>query len=84
MAPISGGVNRLFRRGIVDGVRINIANDIVHADLYIILENNVNIRDISRTVQQKVTRAITEMVGMEVEAVNIHIENIAYPSESEA
>ncbi len=83
MAPISGGVNRLFRRGIVDGVRITIEEDIVDVDLYIVLENNVNIRNISRMVQQKVTRAITEMVGMEVKEVNIHIENIAYQSDNE-
>ncbi len=84
MAPVSGGVNRLFRRGIVDGVRITIENDIVYADLYIILENNVNIRNVSRTVQKKVTRAITEMVGMGVAEVNINIENIAYENEEEA
>ncbi len=84
MAPISGGVNRLFRRGIVDGVRITLKDDVVHADLYIILENNLNIRNISRTVQKKVTRAITDMVGMDVAEVNIHIENIAYENEEEA
>ncbi len=82
MAPVSGGVNRLFRRGIVDGVRIAIENDVVSADLYIVLENDVNIRNTSRTVQKKVTRAITEMVGMDVEEVNIHIENIAYEEEA--
>ncbi|MBT3323391.1 MAG: Asp23/Gls24 family envelope stress response protein [Anaerolineae bacterium] len=84
MAPVSGGVNRIFRRGVVDGVRIAIEDDIVSADLYIILDNNVNIRNVSRTVQEKVTRAITEMVGMVVEEVNINIENIAYESEAEA
>ncbi|MBT7191703.1 MAG: Asp23/Gls24 family envelope stress response protein [Anaerolineae bacterium] len=82
MAPVSGGVNRLFRRGIVDGARIIVENDVVSADLYIILENGVNIRNTSRTVQKKVTRAITEMVGMDVAEVNIHIENIAYEEEA--
>ena len=82
MAPVAGGVNRLFKRGIVDGVRISIEDEIVYADLYIILKNDVNIRDTSRTVQQKVTRTITEMVGMDVAEVNIHIENIAYPEEA--
>ncbi len=84
MAPVSGGVNRIFRRGIVDGVRITIEEDIVFIDLYIVLENNVNIRDISRTVQKKVTRAITDMVGMGVAEVNIHIENIAFENDIEA
>ena len=84
MAPVSGGVNRLFRRGIVDGVRITIEEDTVYADLYIILENNVNIRNTSREIQKKVTRAIQEMVGMDVGEINIHIENIAYETEEEA
>ena len=84
MAPVSGGVNRLFRRGITDGVRISIAEDVVYADLYIILEKGINIRDISRTIQKKVTRSITEMVGMDVGEINIHIENIAYENEEEA
>jgi uncharacterized alkaline shock family protein YloU len=81
MAPVTGGVNRLFGRGISDGVRIKIEDDIVFADMYIILDSGINIRDVSRTVQQKVTRAITEMVGMDVGEVNIHIENIAYEEE---
>lgn len=81
MAPVTGGVNRLFGRGINDGVRITIEEDIVYADLYIVLKNGINIRDVSRTIQQQVTRAITEMVGMDVGEVNIHIENIAYEDE---
>ncbi len=84
MAPVSGGVNRLFRRGIVDGVRINIEEEVVFADLYIILDNGVNIRNTSREVQKKVTRAITEMIGMDVGAININIENIAFETEEEA
>jgi len=84
MAPVSGGVNRLFRRGIVDGVRITIEEDVVYADIYIILDQDVNIRNTSREVQKKVTRAITEMVGMDVGAINIHIENIAFETEEEA
>ena len=84
MAPVTGGVNRLFGRGISDGVRIKLADDIVFADIYIILDNGINIRDTSRNVQQSVNRAITEMVGMDVGEVNIHIENIAYEDEEEA
>ncbi len=84
MAPVTGGVNRLFGRGISDGVRIKIEDDVVIADMYIVLDNGINIRDVSRTIQQKVTRAITEMVGMDVAEVNIHIENIAYELEEEA
>ena len=85
MSSVPGGVNRLFNRGISEGVRIDIKeDDTVFADLFVILQNDVNIRDVSREIQHKVARAISEMVGMQVGRVNVHIEDIDYPTEPEA
>lgn len=79
LSTVPGGVNRLFRRGYGDGVRIEIEEDTVYADLYVVLNNDVNIRQVSRSLQKKVSRAISEMVGMRVGRINIHIEDIDYP-----
>ena len=84
MAPISGGVNRLFRRGANEGVRIDVEEDTVFADIYLVLKENVNIREVSRNVQQQVARAMQEMVGMEVGHIDIHIEDIDYEESIEA
>ena len=84
MAPISGGVNRLFRKGANEGVRIEVEEDTVFADIYLVLKQDVNIRDVSRNVQQQVTRAMQEMVGMDVGRVDIHIEDIDYEESTEA
>lgn len=81
MATVKGGVNDLFKRG-NEGVRITVEDNNVFIDLYLILEKDVNIREVSRTVQQKVTRAIAEMTGMDVGHVNIHIEDIDYNHEA--
>ena len=78
MAATPGGVNRLFRKGANEGVRIEIEDDTVYCDLYLVLKKDINIRDVSRKVQQQVTRAIQEMVGMDVGYVNIHIEDVEY------
>lgn len=84
MAPVPGGVNRLFRRGIGDGVRIEIEENMVFADLHFTVKQDVNIREVSRNVQKQVARAIQEMVGMEIGHINIHIEDIDYEDASEA
>jgi len=84
MAPISGGVNRLFRKGANEGVRIEVEEEIVYADIYLVLKQDVNIREVSRNVQQQVTRAMQEMVGMDVGHVDIHIEDIDYEEVTEA
>jgi uncharacterized alkaline shock family protein YloU len=78
LAAVPGRVDRLFRRGGEDGVQITVEDGIVYIDLYLVLDHDVNVREVSRSVQQQVARAVSEMVGMEVGHVNIHIEDIDY------
>ncbi len=75
-------VNQFFKRGFTttDGVRIVVEDGVVYADLYVILNSDVNARDVSHNIQAQVARAISEMVGMEVGKVNVHIEDISYDS----
>ncbi len=81
MAAVPVRVNRLLRRTVREGVEINVEDGVVYIDLYLILKPNVNVREVSRNVQAQVARAISEMIGMEVGHVNIHIEDIAYRPE---
>jgi len=76
MAQVPGGVNRLFKRGISEGVRIEVEDNVVVANLYLVLKQHVNIREVGRNVQHQVARALQEMVGMEVGEIEIHIEDI--------
>ena len=82
MADISGGVNRLFKRGIHDGVRIEVEDNLIVVDLYVILKQDVNIREVSRNIQQQVARAIQEMIGMDIGSIDIHIEEIDFAGEA--
>ncbi len=74
MAP----VNRLFKKENTEGVSIVVENNGVYADLYVILSRDVNAREVSRVIQNQVARAISEMVGMEVGKINVHVEDIDY------
>jgi uncharacterized alkaline shock family protein YloU len=78
LAQITGGVNRFFKKGNSDGVRIIVENNTVFIDLYVYIERRTNVREICHNIQSQVTRAISEMVGMEVGRVNIHVEDIEY------
>ena len=79
------GVNQLFKRAQKrEGVVVNVIDDVVHYDVYVILKSDVNVRDVSHNIQHEVSRAISEMVGMVVGEVNIHVDDIDYPSEAEA
>jgi uncharacterized alkaline shock family protein YloU len=78
MAPVAGGVDRFFRRGVNEGIRLTIHQDVVVGDVFIIVKDDVNIREVARNVQEQVVRAIQEMVGMDVVQLDVHIENIEY------
>ena len=78
------GMNRIFKHNYLEGVRVEVKEDLVYIDLYVILKKDVNMREVSRNIQQQVARAIEEMVGMQVGWVNIHIEDIDYERENEA
>jgi uncharacterized alkaline shock family protein YloU len=69
----------LLHRQEQDGLHIEVVDDLVYTDLYVILEPDVNIRDVGRNIQNAVARAITDMIGMQVGIVNVHVEDIDYP-----
>ncbi len=79
--PVNQLLKRTQRR---EGVSIEIVDDMVLVDIYVILKNEVNVRDVSHSIQREVARAISEMVGMPVGKVNVHIEDVDYPQEAEA
>jgi uncharacterized alkaline shock family protein YloU len=81
LAPVPGGFDRLFRQGSDNGVQMSVEDGIVYIELYVVLKKDFNVREVSRNMQTQVARAISEMVGMEVGHVNIHIEDIDFKTE---
>jgi len=71
-------VGTIFKTKRGEGVKIEVENNTVYADLYLILDGDVKVRDVCRTVQDHVARAITEMVGMDVGRINVHVEDLVF------
>lgn len=82
MADCPGGIRLRSRNHQADGICIEVEDDRVYADVYVIIQQDYNVRDVSRHIQRDVARAISKMVGMDVGQINIHIEDIAYSSET--
>jgi uncharacterized alkaline shock family protein YloU len=76
-SPLPAGVDRIFKRGVEDGVHVAVQDQAVVVDLYLVIQPGYNLREVGRAAQAAVRRAIEEMVGMDVMAVNIHVEDIA-------
>ncbi len=59
-----------------DGVKVEIHDGLITLDLFIIISNKYNARLIAEQIQEHVKRQITEIVGMEVAKINVHIEDV--------
>ncbi len=74
------GVAKLYsNNNAQNGVKMKISDGVVNADVYLVLKSDCNTMEVCKHVQNKITRAIKEMVGMNVGFVNIHIEDFSYP-----
>ena len=45
-------------------------------DLAIVVEQDVNVLELGREIQSRVARAITEIVGLPVLAINVRVEDV--------
>jgi uncharacterized alkaline shock family protein YloU len=79
----SSSVSRLLgRAGVGEGVRIDVEDDAVSVDVYVVAESTVNMLRMGQQIQTGIARAIRDIVGMDVREVNVHIQDVESPSES--
>lgn len=72
-------IARLFQRELrQDGVLLDLSENKVRFNIYVIMAPHVNLLETSRTIQTVVTEAIDTMVGIPVAAVNVFVEDVHY------
>lgn len=67
------GVARFLRH---DGIQIEIVGESVQARVHVIAESDVNLLSLGRQIQSEVARAIENMTGMKVSAVDVYVEDV--------
>ena len=58
------------------GVRLDVEDNTVNADVAIVAHPDVNILDLGRRIQREVGEAIRQMVGMEVGEINVYVDDV--------
>lgn len=74
-------VNKLFKRGVHEGVDITVEENVIYIDLYVVLKRDVKVLEVSHQIQKQVARSISEMVGLEIGRINVHVEDINFQDE---
>ena len=79
MAPLPAEVGHLFRRATRhNGVILDYTDNRLRLDIYVYMKPDVNLRETSHAIQVAVVEAIDKMVGVPVEKVNVHVEDVVY------
>ena len=82
---LPGGMGRLIKgKGACDGIVVQVVDDAVSVDLCIVAARNVNLYALGREIQDSVSRAVRDMVGMPVLAVNVHVAEVETASVAES
>ncbi len=82
------GVNRLaglpakmrgLRAGsaLEEGILVGIEDEGVHVEIHVVADPGINVLRMGTDLQNSITRALEEMVGMNVVAVDVHIDDVA-------
>lgn len=64
------------------GVKIDMTEETVSIDLYIVVDYGVRIPELSWEIQENVKNNVETMTGLTVEKVNIHIEGVSFAKEA--
>ncbi|AOY77066.1 Asp23/Gls24 family envelope stress response protein [Clostridium formicaceticum] len=72
----------LGKKNLSKGVRIDVTEEGVAIDLYLIVDYGVKIPELAWKIQDSVKTTIESMIGTKVIDVNIHIQGVNFPKET--
>jgi Uncharacterized protein conserved in bacteria len=85
-ASLVGGITQILagKKNLSKGVKVSVGENSAAIDLYVVVEYGVRIPDIAVEAQENVKKAVESMTGLNVSAVNIHVQNVMIPKTEDA
>ncbi len=81
LLPAPPNVRGLLAGGATeDGIFVELTDAGVQVELHVAADADVNMLKLGETLQNNITRAIEEMVGLPVVSVDVHIDDVMLPA----
>ncbi len=79
-STLPGRMSRVFRGNkSSQGIDVQIEDGAVTVDVYIVAERDAVLLPLGQALQHEISRALSDVVGMPVRAVNVHIDDVSDP-----
>ncbi len=75
-SPKDGIVSLLKPSNLAKGIKVSVSEDEITVDMYIVVQYGVNINAICESIIHGVKYRLSELIGMDVKAVNVFVESI--------
>lgn len=82
----AGGISEVLsgKKNLAKGIKVEVAGKETKIDVNIIVEYGIRIPDIAFEIQSKVKKSVKEMTGLDVLAVNVHVQGVRTSLELES
>ncbi len=79
----AGGLTEAFsgKKNLAKGIKVDVNEGKAKIDVNIIVEYGTRIPDVAFEIQSRVKKSVKEMTGLEVDAVNVHVQGVQTPQE---
>ncbi len=74
--PYSGFAEVLQREHHRRGVRVNVNNERITIDLYVVFEYGVRISEVAQNIMENVKFRVEKALGIPIDAVNVHVQGL--------
>jgi len=88
VAGMSGGLagglaDMLGRKNLSKGVKVEVTDQSALVDVYVIINYGNSIPDVAWKIQDNVKQEIEGMTGLNVKAVNVHVQGVNFPEDEQ-
>ena len=79
----AGGITEALsgKKNLAKGIKVEVAGKETKIDVNIIVEYGSRIPDVAFEIQSRIKKSVKEMTGLEVVAVNVHVQGVQTPQE---
>ncbi len=81
----AGGISEVLsgKKKLSKGIKVEVGEKETKIDVNIIVEYGTRIPDVAFEIQNRVRKAVKEMTGLEVLEVNVHVQGVRTPIDTE-
>lgn len=83
-AGIADNISQVLgRKGASKGVKVELSAQETSIDLFLIVDYGARIPDVAWRVQERVKTAVETMTGLNVKAINIHVQGVSFENKGQ-